>query len=47
MMNPSGSLDRKINSGLPHVRSYLLNDGKPILSLMADGGIYVWRNMHP
>lgn len=36
------SLDRRVLRDLPHVRSYLLRDGRLYLSLMADGGILAW-----
>ena len=42
-MCPPGSLDQKVLRDLPYVRSYLLKDGKLYLSLMADGGVYEWR----
>lgn len=36
------SLDARVTRDLAHVRSYLLQDGKLFLSLMADGGILEW-----
>jgi len=39
-MCPPGSLHDQIVRQLPHVRSYVLKDGRLFLSLMADGGIY-------
>ena len=39
-MCPPGSLHDQIVKQLPHVRSYVLKDGRLFLSLMADGGIY-------
>lgn len=36
-------LDERILRDLPHVRSYLLKDGRLYLSLIADGGIYEWE----
>jgi heat shock protein HslJ len=36
------SLDQRLASQLPYVRSYLLRDGQLHLSLMADGGILSW-----
>ncbi len=41
-MCPPPHLDERVARDLPHVRSYLLKDGKLYLSLMADGGIYEW-----
>jgi uncharacterized protein len=46
-MCPPGSHDQRVLRDLPHVRSYLLKDGKLYLSLMADGGIYEWRQAKP
>jgi uncharacterized protein len=46
-MCPPGSLDQRVLRDLPHVRSYLLKDGKLYLSLMADGGIYALRPAKP
>ena len=42
-MCPPVSHDRQVLRDLPHVRSYLLKEGRLFLSLMADGGIYEWR----
>jgi len=39
---PPPRLDERIARDLAYVRSYLLEDGKLYLSLMADGGIYEW-----
>jgi heat shock protein HslJ len=39
---PPPSMDESIMAQSKFVRSYLLKDGKLHLSLMADGGIYVW-----
>ena len=39
-MCPPGSLHDRIVRDLPHVRSYLVKDGRLFLSLMADGGTY-------
>lgn len=39
---PPPSMDQSIVTQSPHVRGYLLEDGRLHLSLMADGGIYVW-----
>jgi heat shock protein HslJ len=40
---PPPSLDEQIAAQADYVRSYLLRDGRLHLSLMADGGIYVWE----
>lgn len=40
---PPPSLDEPITSQAKFFRSYLLKDGRLNLSLMADGGIYVWE----
>jgi len=40
---PPPSLDELVSSQAPYVRSYLLQDGRLYLSLMADGGIFVWQ----
>jgi heat shock protein HslJ len=40
---PPPSLDQQVSSQAQYVRSYLLKDGRLHLSLMADGGIYVWE----
>jgi heat shock protein HslJ len=40
---PPPSLDKQISSQAQYIRSYLLKDGRLYLSLMADGGIYVWE----
>lgn len=42
-MCPPPSLDARIARDMGYVRSYLLADGRLHLSLMADGGIYVWE----
>lgn len=39
---PPPSMDESIVAHSRFVRSYLLKDGRLYLSLMADGGIYVW-----
>jgi heat shock protein HslJ len=36
-------LDERIARDAEYVRSYILRDGRLYLSLMADGGIYVWE----
>lgn len=40
---PPPSMDEHVLSQAPYVRSFLLKDGRLYLSLMADGGIYVWE----
>jgi hypothetical protein len=40
---PPPSLDARIARDLGFVRSFLLKEGRLYLSLMADGGIYVWE----
>jgi para-nitrobenzyl esterase len=37
---PPGSMHDQIVRQLPHVRSYVIRDGRLFLSLMADGGTY-------
>ena len=39
---PPPSMDQSIVAQSPYVRGYLLKDGRLHLSLMADGGIFVW-----
>jgi heat shock protein HslJ len=39
-MCPAGSLDREIVKRLPHVRSYLIKDGRLFMSMEADGGTF-------
>jgi heat shock protein HslJ len=39
---PPPSMDESIVAQSSYVRSYMLKDGRLYLSLMADGGIYVW-----
>ena len=41
------SLDGQIARDAQYVRSYLLRDGRLYLSMMADGGIYVWEPLAP
>lgn len=43
---PPPHLDERIARDMAYVSSYLLNDGKLYLSLMADGGIYEWAPVH-
>lgn len=40
---PPPRLDERITAQAEYVRSYLLEDGRLYLSLMADGGIQVWE----
>jgi heat shock protein HslJ len=43
---PPPSMDESIASQSQYIRSYLLKDGRLYLSLMADGGIYVWETLN-
>lgn len=40
---PPPSLDERIARDMGYVRSFMLKDGRLNMSLMADGGIYVWE----
>ena len=40
---PPPQIDERVARDLGYVRSYLFQDGKLFLSLMADGGIYEWH----
>jgi len=40
---PQPSMDEHIVSQAQYIRGYLLKDGRLYLSLMADGGIYMWE----
>lgn len=40
---PPPSMDESLAAHAEYVRSFLLQDGRLYLSLMADGGIYVWE----
>jgi len=40
---PPPSLDDQVTKQAPYFRSFLLNEGRLYLSLMADGGIFVWE----
>jgi hypothetical protein len=40
---PPPSMDEQITAQARHIRSYLLKGGRLYLSLMADGGIFVWE----
>ncbi|MBM3163127.1 MAG: META domain-containing protein [Chlorobi bacterium] len=40
---PPPSMDEMILRDAAYIRSYVLKDGRLYLSLMADGGIYVWE----
>ena len=44
---PPPNLDERIAKDAEYVRSYLLQDGRLYLSLMADGGIYAWEPNSP
>lgn len=43
---PPPSMDESIAAQSQYIRSYLLKDGRLYLSLMADGGIYVWEPLN-
>lgn len=43
---PTPSLNERVTDQAPYVRSYMLRDGRLHLSLMADGGIWVWSPMN-
>jgi heat shock protein HslJ len=40
---PRPSMDQLVTAQAEYVRSYLLRDGRLYLSLLADGGIFVWE----
>jgi heat shock protein HslJ len=40
---PPPSLDEQVTKQASYFRSYLLNEGRLYLSLIADGGIFVWE----
>lgn len=40
---PPPSLDAQVAAQARYIRSYLLQDGRLYLSLMADAGIYIWE----
>lgn len=42
-MCPPGSLDTRIARDMGHVRSYSIRGDTLSMSMMADGGIYVWK----
>lgn len=42
-MCPPGSLDSRIARDMGYARSYMMQGDTLSLSLMADGGIYVWK----
>jgi heat shock protein HslJ len=44
---PPPSVDEQVTRQAPYFRSYLLKDGRLYLSLMADGGIFVWERSEP
>jgi hypothetical protein len=41
------SVDEQVTRQAPYFRSYLLKDGRLYLSLIADGGIFVWESAGP
>ncbi|MBX7435085.1 META domain-containing protein [Mycobacterium sp. Y57] len=43
MACPPGSIDQKVSAALGDVRSYLIQDGRLHLSLLADAGILTWE----
>ncbi len=43
MMCPAGSLHDQIVKQWRFVRSYVIKDGRLVLSLMADGGTYTFE----
>jgi heat shock protein HslJ len=42
---PEPSLDQQVGRHAEYIRSFVLREGRLHLSLMADGGIYVWEPM--
>jgi hypothetical protein len=44
---PPPSVGGQVTKQAPYFRSYLLKDGRLYLSLMADGGIFVWEPVGP
>lgn len=42
---PPPSLDEQIARDFEYVRSYIIEENRLYLSLMADGGIYVWERL--
>lgn len=42
---PPPSLDERIARDLDYVRTYILEGDRLYMSLMADGGIYVWQRI--
>ncbi len=43
---PPPSMGERLERDSQYMRGYLLKDGKLNISLMADGGIYVWEPVH-
>ncbi|MGB0435594.1 MAG: META domain-containing protein [Mycobacterium sp.] len=43
MACPPGSLDQRVSTALAGVRTYLIEDGRLHLSLLADSGILTWQ----
>ena len=44
---PPPTMDDQVTKQAPYFRSYLVKDGRLYLSLMADGGIFVWEPAAP
>jgi heat shock protein HslJ len=44
---PPPSVDEQVMTQAPYFRSYLLQGGRLYLSLLADGGIFVWERSAP
>lgn len=40
---PSPSLDELVTAQAPYIRGYMLKDGRLSLTLVADGGIWLWE----
>ncbi len=45
MLCPQPSMDSKVASDMPSIRSYRIENDQLFLSMMADAGIYVWQRM--
>lgn len=45
MLCPSPSLDERIARDMGYVRSFVIEGDRLFMSLMADGGIYVWERI--
>ena len=46
-MCPAGSMHDHVVKQLPHIRSYVIKDGRLFLSLMADGGTFEFEQARP